>query len=58
MQDWYRDGGGMEWVETAVETVLDRTLPTSYDRMLFKETCDRVYNTIYERAYQGLAWVI
>jgi hypothetical protein len=46
----------MEWVETAVETVLDKELPTSYDRMLFKAICDRVYSVIHERAYQGLAW--
>ena len=56
VQDWYRDGQSQERVKTAVETVLDKTLPTSYDRMLFKATCDRVYNVIYERAYQGLAW--
>ena len=41
---------------TAVVEVKDKTLPDSYGRMLFKSTCDRVYNIIYERAYQGLAW--
>ncbi|MBK8988981.1 MAG: type I restriction endonuclease subunit R [Chloroflexi bacterium] len=56
VQDWYRDGQSQERVKTAVETILDKNLPTSYDRALFKSTCDRVYNTIYERAYQGLAW--
>ena len=57
VQDWYRDGQSQGRVKTAVETVLDETLPASYDRVLFKATCERVYNIIYERAYQGLAWV-
>lgn len=56
VQDWYRDVQSQERVKTAVELVLDRNLPESYDRVLFKTTCDRVYNVIYERAYQGLAW--
>ncbi len=56
MQDWFWDGQSKERVETAVEMVLDKNLPKSYDRVLFKTTCDHVYNVIYERAYQGLAW--
>ena len=57
VQDWFRDGQSQERVKEAVESVLDKNLPDSYDRIIFKTTCDRVYNTIYERAYQGQAWM-
>jgi hypothetical protein len=57
VQDWFRDGQNKETVKTAVETVLDSTLPTSYDRMLFKETFNRVYGVIFERANQGMGWL-
>jgi len=56
VQDWYRDVQSQERVKSAVEAVLHQNLPESYDRMLFKSTCNRVYTVIYERAYQGLAW--
>ncbi len=33
-------------------------IPQSYyDRPIFNNLCDRIYNLIYERAIQGLAWV-
>jgi type I restriction enzyme R subunit len=54
VQDWYRDASSQGRVREAVEAVLDKTLPTSYDRSLFITTRDRVYNDIYERAYRGL----
>ncbi len=53
VQDWHKDGQSQARVKTVVERVLDQKLPDSYDRVLFKTTCDRVYNVIYKRAYQG-----
>ena len=57
VQEWHRDRQSQGKVREAVEKVLDVNLPQSYNPGLFKATCDRVYNVIYERAYQGQAWV-
>ncbi len=53
VQEWHRDRQSQGRVREAVEKVLDVNLPQSYNPRLFKATCDRVYNVIYERAYQG-----
>ena len=43
-------------VKSATEEVVDKNLPKAYDRLTFKQVCDRIYNLIFERASQGLAW--
>jgi len=43
-------------VKSATEEVVDTNLPKAYDRLTFKQVCDRIYNLIFERASQGLAW--
>jgi type I restriction enzyme, R subunit len=56
VQDWHRDQQSQVKVKSAIEKVLHKSLPTSYDRPIFSQTCDRVYNLIFERATQGLGW--
>jgi type I restriction enzyme R subunit len=54
VQEWHKDAQSQQRVLSALEDVLDQTLPASYDATLFKEKCSTVYNFIYERTYQGL----
>jgi len=56
VQDWYKDTQSKARVRSAIEKVLNERLPQSYDRMLFKAKCDRVYQTVYDYASQGRRW--
>ena len=56
VQDWHRDQQSQTKVKSAIEKVLDKNLPESYDRPTFSQVCDRIYNLIFERASQGLGW--
>jgi len=57
VQDWWKDGQTRQKVKSAVEQVLDEDLPDSYDRVLFKEKSDNVYDLIVDFAVQGKKWV-
>ena len=56
VQDWHRDQQSQTRVKVAIEKVLDKNLPESYDRPTFREVCGRIYSLIFERATQGLGW--
>jgi type I restriction enzyme R subunit len=56
VQDWYKDRQTQAQVKNAVEEVLHKELPESYDRILFKNTCERAYELIYEYASKGAKW--
>lgn len=56
VQDWFRDTQTRKGVRSAVEQVLDNNLPESYDRVLFKEKCDNVFELIYDYASHGRKW--
>ena len=53
VQDWWKDGQTQRKVKSAVGQVLDEDLPDSYDRVLFKEKSDNVFNLIVDFAAQG-----
>ena len=57
VQDWWKDGQTQRIVKAAVEKVLDTDLPDTYDRILFKEKSDNVFNLIVDFAAQGKKWV-
>ena len=57
VQDWWKDGQTQRKVKSAVEQVLDEDLPESYDRVLFKEKSDNIFNLIVDFAAQGKKWV-
>ncbi|AFZ26845.1 type I site-specific deoxyribonuclease, HsdR family [Cylindrospermum stagnale PCC 7417] len=58
VQDWYKDMQSQGKVKSAVEAVLDKNLPVSYDRVLFKSKCDTVFDLIYDHASKGVKWAV
>jgi len=56
VQDWFKDGQSQKRVRSAVESVLDQQLPETYDRAVFTEKCNRVFETMLNYASQGLKW--
>jgi type I restriction enzyme R subunit len=56
VQDWFKDGQSKLRVRTAVETVLHTHLPESYDRVVFTEKCNKVFDLMLNYASQGLKW--
>ncbi|SDY72643.1 type I restriction enzyme, R subunit [Nitrosomonas sp. Nm58] len=56
VQDWYRDSQSRKVVRATVEQVLDQNLPESFDRIVFKEKCDNVFDMMLDYASQGRKW--
>ena len=56
VQDWFKDSQSKSRVRTAVETVLHSHLPDSYDRFVFTEKCNNVFDLMLIYAGQGLKW--
>ncbi len=56
VQDWHKDSHTKSVVRSAVEEVLDKKLPASYDRGLFKEKCDIVFDMMVQYAVTGRKW--
>ena len=56
IQDWFRDAQSQERVKSTIEEVLDQNLPDSYDRVLFKNKCDTVFQLTYNYARQKQKW--
>ena len=58
VQDWFRDSQSRGRVRSAMENVLHEHLPESYDRVIFTEKCDRVFDLMLNYATRGLKWVL
>jgi type I restriction enzyme R subunit len=56
VQDWWKDRQTQNSVRKEVEQVLDSNLPETYDRTLFNQTCDRVFNLIVDFSSQRRKW--
>ncbi|MDQ6732749.1 MAG: DUF3387 domain-containing protein, partial [Nitrospirota bacterium] len=56
VQDWYKDSQTKKKVQSAVEEVLHAHLPPSYDRVLFKDKCDHVFDVMVDYASHGVKW--
>jgi type I restriction enzyme, R subunit len=56
VQDWFKDGQSKLRVRSAVENVLHTHLPESYDRVVFMEKCNNVFEQMLNYASQGLKW--
>ena len=56
MQDWFKDSQTKRQMRSAVEEVLHTHLPDSYDRVLFTQKCDNVFELMVNNASQGLRW--
>lgn len=56
VQDWWKDTQTKEIVRDAVSKVLDEDLPDSYDRVVFNEKCENVFEMILGFAAEGQKW--
>ncbi len=56
VQDWFKDRQSQIKVKSAIEEVLDATLPESYDRALFSQKSQRLYELVLDYASRGLKW--
>jgi type I restriction enzyme R subunit len=56
VQDWFKDSQSKVRVRSAVEDVLNKHLPESYDRILFRKKCDEVLDMMLDYASHGLKW--
>lgn len=56
IQDWYKDGQSQNRVKSAIEEVLDLDLPETYEKDLFKEKSNKLYDLVYEYASKGRKW--
>jgi type I restriction enzyme, R subunit len=56
VQDWFKDTQTKAIVRTTLEQVLHEKLPASYDRLVFKEKCDRVFDMMLQYANSGRKW--
>ncbi len=57
IQDWYKNSKSRERVLSRIEETLDKTLPDSYNRNIFKSKLNETYNLVYNYAQQGRKWV-
>lgn len=53
VQDWYKDPQTQSRVKLAIEEVLDKQLPETYDRKIFSTKCNNIYNLVYDYAQKG-----
>jgi type I restriction enzyme R subunit len=58
IQDWFKDGQSRTRVRSAVEAVLDDKLPDTYDRAVFTEKCNVVFDMMLNYASQGMKWAV
>lgn len=56
--DWYKDVQSKGRVRSEVEAVLDTHLPKSYDRAVFTEKCNEVFDLMVDYASQGVKWTM
>lgn len=57
VQDWHKDSRSQLRVRSAIESLLNTELPASYDRLLFKQKCDILFNQMIDYASVGRKWV-
>lgn len=58
VQDWYKDSQTKKKVQSAVEEVLHTYLPDSYDRVLFKDKCNHIFEVMVDYASHGMKWAV
>jgi type I restriction enzyme R subunit len=56
VQDWYKDTQTQARVRSAVEEVLDETLPETYEKDLFQQKCKIIFDLIYDYSSKGEKW--
>ncbi|MGB3199181.1 MAG: hypothetical protein WBB17_15765, partial [Saprospiraceae bacterium] len=53
INDWHKDLQTKLQVQMAIKKVLDEALPNTYDRAIFANKCDAVYDHYYIMATSG-----
>ncbi len=53
IQEWHKDKATQEMVRQEIKKILNETLPESYDRKVFSEKTDVVFQHLYEQAELG-----
>jgi len=53
IQEWHKDKATQEMVRQEIKKILNETLPDSYDRKVFSEKTDIVFQHLYEQAELG-----
>jgi len=56
VQDWFKDMQSRMRVKTAIEEVLDKDLPETYKKVLFKKKSQKLYELVFEYAAKGSKW--
>ena len=56
VQDWYKDQQTQRQVRSEIERVLDEGLPDTYERALFKQKCDNVFDLAVDYASRQRKW--
>ena len=56
VQDWFKDNQTQRQVRSEIERVLDEDLPVTYERALFKQKCDNVFDLVVDYASRGRKW--
>ncbi len=56
VQDWFKDSQSQKQVRSAVEEVLHGQLPETYDRAVFTDKCNRVFELMIDYASHGRKW--
>lgn len=56
VQDWFKDTQSQKQVRSTVEEVLNEKLPETYDRAIFTDKCNRVFELMVDYASHGLKW--
>jgi type I restriction enzyme R subunit len=56
IQDWFKDKQSQVIVKSTIEAILDEDLPDSYDRSIFSQKTQIVYNLILDYSTSGQKW--
>lgn len=56
IQDWFKDSQSQKIVKSTIEEILDSNLPETYDRHLFANKCNSVFDLVYDYSSQGYKW--
>jgi type I restriction enzyme R subunit len=56
VQGWHMNAQTQKQVRAEIERVLDADLPESYDRTIFKQKCDNIYDLAVEYALRCRKW--
>lgn len=55
--DWFKDEQPKQRLKNKIEEILDKKLPKSYDKQVFKQKTEIVFNFIENRAMYGRGYV-